>query len=238
MKTQTLAFDVYDTLACWPDSRVKPIEVQRLLSRFGVEISYQAFEAARQSVLFFDCAKRWIGGWTDFLALVFHAMGARVSIDLLTGITAMYESRNNMTFFSDALPAVDAARAAGLRTCAFTTLPAFMLGQQGHELLSRLDHYFDASLTGYPKGHRRFYESIAQRLGVMPEEILAVGDDPICDCELPMDAGWQAILLHRNDATRTDAASSFRTIRSLSELPPIFRAEATAGRPSPWPPGQ
>ena len=96
MKSKAVAFDVYDTLARWPDSRVQPIEVQRLLARFGVNISYQAFEAARQAVFFFTCPKREIQGWTDFLALVFDYMGAAVSLDLLASLTAMYEARNNM----------------------------------------------------------------------------------------------------------------------------------------------
>jgi FMN phosphatase YigB (HAD superfamily) len=216
MLTKAVLFDVYNTLARWPDSRVQPIEVQRLLGRFGIDISYQAFEAARQAVFFFECPKRPIEGWTDFLALVFHTMHAPVSIDLLTSLTALYESRNNMELFSDALPALEAARAAGLVTCAFTTLPRFMLGRNGHEILSRLDHYFDASTIGLTKGDRRFYERITQRLGVAPSEILAVGDDEIGDCELPMEAGWRAILLDRRAAA---ASKAYPVIRSLSELP-------------------
>jgi FMN phosphatase YigB (HAD superfamily) len=213
---RAIAFDVYDTLAHWPQARVQPIEVQRLLGRFGVDISYQAFEGARQAAFYFDCPKREITGWTDFLALVFHRMGLSISLDLIAGVAAMYESRNDMELFPDAVPAMESARAAGLITCAFTTLPKFMLGRRGHEILSRLDHYFDASALGLPKGDRRFYERITQRLGIAPAEILAVGDDPICDVELPKEAGWRAVLLTREPKP---SIRTLKTIATLADLP-------------------
>ncbi len=217
MPVRVVAFDVYDTLAQWPVGRVQPIEVQRLLGRFGIEISYQAFEAARQAVFFFDCPKREILGWTDYLALVFARMGVRVSVDLLASIAAMYESRNDMEILTDAVKAIEGARAAGMTTCAFTTLPRFMIGRQKHELLSRLDHYFDAAATGFAKGHPAFYRRITELLDVSPREILAVGDDPICDVELPREAGWQAVLLDRCSSLVESRLSSGR-IDSLDKL--------------------
>jgi FMN phosphatase YigB (HAD superfamily) len=217
MPVKVVAFDVYDTLARWPVGQVRPIDVQRLLGRFGIEISYQSFEAARQAVFFFDSPKREIVGWTDFLALVFARMGVMVSLDLLACVVAEYESRNNMEILPDAVSALEAARTAGLITCAFTTLPKFMIGLRKHELLSRLDHYFDASVTGFAKGHPAFYRRITELLGVAPSEILAVGDDPICDVELPREAGWQAVFLDR--AARIEGGPEApTTIASLEAL--------------------
>lgn len=222
---RVVAFDVYRTLACWPDTRVRPIEVQRLLERFGVEISYQAYEAARQGVLFFDAPRRRIEGWIDWLALVFARMGATVSTDLLASIATMYETRDEMQVYPDALPAIDAARAAGLTTCAFTTLPAFFLEHGGGEILRRLDHYFDAAAVGLPKGGPSFYRRITARLGVRPESILCVGDDPLCDAEIPGEVGWRPVLLDREAAHDRDAPSGIPRIATLDEL----RAHYSAG---------
>lgn len=219
MAIKVVAFDVYDTLARWPEGRVEPIEVARLLGRFGVEISYQAYEAARQGVMFFDGAKRPIEGWIDFLALTFAKMGAKVSVDLIASVAAMYESRNRMEVFADALGAVEAVKAAGLKACTFTTLPRFMFRHGGEAILSRLDHYFDAAATGYAKGHPRFYRRMTEMLGVKPEEILCVGDDLICDVELPQAAGWRAVWLDRmgagNESTEYQKAN---TLVNLSQL--------------------
>lgn len=218
MAVKVIAFDVYDTLARWPVGRVQPIEVQRLLGRFGIEIGYQAFEAARQAVFFFDCPKREILGWTDYLALVFARMGVMVPLDLIVSVAAEYESRNHMEILPDAVEAIEAAKRAGMVTCAFTTLPRFMIGLRKHELLSRLDHYFDAATTGHAKGHPAFYRRITELLGARPGEILAVGDDPICDVELPRGAGWETVWLDRRVSHIGAAAKRQATIKSLQEL--------------------
>ncbi len=58
MAIEVVAFDVHDTLAHWPAGRVRAVEVQDLLADFGVPISYQAFEAARQGVFLLDAPRR------------------------------------------------------------------------------------------------------------------------------------------------------------------------------------
>src|SRR6185503_19964339 len=63
MSIRAVAFDVHDTLAYFAPGRVRPIEVQRLLQSCGLSISFQAYEAARQAVLFLDGARRPIAGW-------------------------------------------------------------------------------------------------------------------------------------------------------------------------------
>lgn len=222
MAIKVVAFDVYDTLARWPAGRVASIEVQRLLARYGVEISYQAYEAARQGVMFFDGAKRALEGWVDFLALVFARMGAKVSEDLIASVAAMYASRNRMEVLEDALPAVEAVKRAGLTACAFTTLPRFMFREGGEAVLARLDHYFDAAATGYAKGHPAFYRRITEMLGVRAEEILCVGDDLICDVELTKAAGWRAVWLDRKGAGKKSDAAGSERITTLDELTSYF----------------
>ncbi len=90
MTTKAVAFDVHGTLAHFPNNRVRPIEVQRLLERFDVSISYQAYEAARQAVFFLDGATRRIEGWGDFLALLFARLDRPVSLDILPDLVRMY----------------------------------------------------------------------------------------------------------------------------------------------------
>lgn len=218
MAIKVVAFDVYETLARWPAGRVQSIEVQQILGRFGIEISYQAYEAARQSVLFFDAVKRRIEGWTDWFALVFARMGVMISTDLLADLTALHEARCRMEVFADAIPAIEAARAAGLRTCAFTTLPEFFLVHGGNEVRKRLDDYFDGAAVGYPKGHPAYYRRIPEFLGVMPGEILAVGDDPICDVALPREAGWQAVQMDRKNVRANDASNIIQGLTQLNGL--------------------
>ncbi len=218
MPIKVIAFDVHGTLAHFTPDRVRPIDVQRLLERFGTHISYQAFEAARQGALFFDCPTRPIEGWPDFLALVFARMGRPISVDVLPDVVRLFERGHDMDVYPDAIDALRTARAAGLTTCTFTTLPQFMLGDAWPQLEPHVDHYLGASEIGLAKGDRRFYERITDKLGVRPDEILAVGDDPICDVELPIAAGWRAVLLDRDNARFSEGVVQINTIRSLDGL--------------------
>jgi FMN phosphatase YigB (HAD superfamily) len=216
MKTRALVFDVHETLAYWPDGRLRGIEVQRFLEPYGINLSYQAWEAARQCVLFLDAVRRPISGWMDFVSLVFDRLDLRLGLDLLPAVANLHARRDAMALYDDALSAIDAARSAGLATCAFTTLPRFMPGEAGDVLTDHLDHWFDSGALGLTKGDPRFYEAIAQRLSVSPDQILCVGDERIGDCELPRKAGWRPVLLDRKG--RVSESPEYPVIRSLDRL--------------------
>ncbi len=222
MGISAVAFDVHGTLVCWPDGRVLGVEIQEMLDRYGVSISPAAWEAARQAVFVLDAPKREIHGYVDFLALQFARMQVSVSLDLINSIAARHEARDRMELFPETLAAVEAAGARGLTTCAFTTLPKFMLSPVAGMLLPLLDHYFDCSAIGVAKGDRRFYERITDRLSVEPAAILCVGDDPIGDCLIPARVGWKAVLLDRSGQHADRDIGQIATIRSLSELDAIL----------------
>ncbi|MFQ5410865.1 MAG: HAD family hydrolase [Phycisphaerae bacterium] len=225
MPVEVVAFDVHGTLLHWPENRVHGLEIQRLLQRYGISISYQALEAARQAVFFLDATRREIHSHVDFLALQFERMGVSVSLDLIESIAAMQDARDGMVAYPDAIPAIRAAREAGKQTCAFTTLPRFMLGrdEDGAEILRLLDPYFSISTVGQVKGDPRFYTRISESIGVEPDRILAVGDDPICDCILPAEAGWRTVLLNRDNNKTVEEIGSIATIGSLGELAAFYR---------------
>jgi FMN phosphatase YigB (HAD superfamily) len=218
MAIEVVAFDVHQTLAHWPAGRVQPIEVQRLLSRFGIEISYWAYEAVKQTILLLDAPKREIQGWTDYLALLFARMQVPVSVDLLTSLTAMHESRDGMELYPDVVEALKAVKTAGLTTCTFTTLPPFMIGDARHQVMPLIDHYFNCGVVSAAKGDRRFYQRITEKLGVPPDRILCVGDDPLSDVELTTEAGWKAVFLDRRGKHADVHAGQLGTIASLREL--------------------
>jgi FMN phosphatase YigB (HAD superfamily) len=135
MAIRVVAFDVHNTLLRWPASRVHPYEVQRFLADYGIDISYQAFEAASAAVFAFDMPKREITCWTDFLALLFGRMNLLVPLDLVVSLANLHETRDAMEPLHDTVAGIQAVKALGLVTCTFTTLPAFMLGRPAADLL-------------------------------------------------------------------------------------------------------
>ena len=67
----------------------------------------------------------------------------------------------------------------------------------GHPPLDQACWCFVSSEIGFRKPSPRFVETISHRLGLPPEDILLVGDDPILDYQAALDAGWQAVLVDR-----------------------------------------
>jgi FMN phosphatase YigB (HAD superfamily) len=249
MAIRVVAFDVHNTLLRWPASRVHPYEVQRFLADYGIDISYQAFEAASAAVFAFDMPKREITCWTDFLALLFGRMNLLVPLDLIVSLANLHETRDAMEPLPDAVSGLQAVKALGLVTCTFTTLPAFMLGRPAADLLlplpseegrgegsssssgprpraaaeprHLLDYYFNCTTVGYLKGDRRYYRGITEKLGVAPSEILSVGDHPTSDCLIPAEIGWRPVLLDRTGTHADTHAGQIATIRSLTDLPTV-----------------
>ncbi len=222
MAIEVVLFDVYETLTDWPPGRVRPIEVQQLLARFGVEISYQMYQAARNMVFCMDAPRREIKGWTDFLALTFDRLDMSISVDLLTSLTAMFEKRDGMILYPDALDALRAVKDSGRKCCAFTTLPKFMLGDEGSQIIKHIDVYFDNSRVGLPKGHPKFYERIASALGVEPDRLLCTGNDAVGDVQLPIEAGWSGVWLDRSGAGSDPKVGQRGIISTLAELRPYY----------------
>jgi len=72
---------------------------------------------------------------------------------------------------------------------------------------------FISSRLGHRKPARAFFRAVEVRLGLKPNELLLVGDDLANDYQGALAAGWQAILVDRND--RFEAA---RRVRNLMEL--------------------
>ena len=179
MAIKAVAFDVHGTLGAWEWSqgRVLAYDVQQALERFGIHVSYQVFDAARQATLFLDTLKRPIHGWVDFLALTFARMELKISTDLLESIAAIYRDKKNFVLADDAQSVISNLKSLGLTTCAFTTLPKFMLGPNAAPILTLLDHYFDTPAVGFAKGDSRYYRRIPDLLDVKPQDIVSIGDD-------------------------------------------------------------
>lgn len=61
--------------------------------------------------------------------------------------------------------------------------------------------------------NRQFYVQVCSKLGIKPEEMLHVGDDPFYDVSEPHATGSNALLLDRNG--KTDVMNSLYDLRSI-----------------------
>ncbi|MEX0687777.1 MAG: HAD-IA family hydrolase [Pirellulales bacterium] len=86
-----------------------------------------------------------------------------------------------------------AARAAGLPVVLASNFDERLLSIAAVvEPLTLADHVFASSELGWRKPAAAFFRAVEQRLGLRPEELLLVGDDPELDVAAALRAGWKA----------------------------------------------
>src|SRR6266511_181929 len=158
-RIQALALDVHGTLAGEPAVRGSdrsPIAVQALLEAHGVSISYQAWNAAWQMAFFIDYPRGGAGDWPQFLGYAFERLGEPLPSAAREAVIALHTAQSLVSPSPDGGRALRAAKALGLRTAAFTTIPRFWMALMLAELGDLLDLYFDGFEARDAKGSRRY----------------------------------------------------------------------------------
>ena len=85
--------------------------------------------------------------------------------------------------------------------------------------LSQSEFLFYSAQIGFRKSDVSFYQSISKRLaGFSFDRIIMIGDDFERDVVVPKQLGWEAIWLHRTEATATSHFETPTVMRSLDEL--------------------
>jgi len=125
-----------------------------------------------------------------------------------------YAARNTVDFYDDTLPALAALSAR---------FPLISVSN-GNADLERigLKHHFRHSISardlGVAKPSAEIFHAACDRLGVAPEHVLHVGDDPLLDVAGARDAGLRSAWLNRSGATWSHGAAPDLSIRDLNEL--------------------
>ncbi|WP_266170561.1 HAD family hydrolase [Dyella subtropica] len=104
-----------------------------------------------------------------------------------------FTARNSVELYADSLPAlkrITASRPVASLTNGNADLD--LIGIRAH-----FAHHICARDTGAAKPDRRIFTTAAERLGVMPGEILHVGDDPELDVVGAREAGLRTAWINR-----------------------------------------
>lgn len=156
----------------------------------------------------------------------FAACGiSEVPIDALWEI--YFAARNRVELYPDTLPALK-------RLTARWPLASLTNGNadlQRVGLQSHFVHHVCARDTGVAKPDPRIFLAAAERLGVAPEQILHVGDDPAADVAGARDAGLRTAWINRHGqpwpAEELGAAPDL-DLRDLTALADWLEAQAAA----------
>ena len=102
--------------------------------------------------------------------------------------------------FPEVPPALNRLAARGVRLCVGSNFDArlrrVIAGKP--ELCELADRLVISSEVGYRKPHPQFYAAAARRLGLAPDRVLCLGDDPENDGRGPIRAGLRAHLVVRS----------------------------------------
>ena len=138
-----------------------------------------------------------------------------------------FAERNRVDFYDDALPAL-AQMAARFPLLAVSN---------GNADLARVgvDHLFAGSVSardaGVAKPDGRIFAAAASRLGLAPQQVLHVGDDPALDVLGALAAGMQAVWVNRDGKPWAHDAQPHATVTHLGELCALLAGAASLKAP-------
>lgn len=125
-----------------------------------------------------------------------------------------FDHRMKVDLFDDALPALQFL--AGRFPVVAISNGNADVGRVG------IGEHFAASLSahlfGVAKPDPRIFHAAAEAAGVLPEEVLHIGDDPALDVLGGLDAGMQTVWVNRADQAWTHDRQPHLAVRSLDEL--------------------
>src|SRR3989454_319571 len=214
-KIQAVTFDVGGTLIHpWPSVGHVYAEVaaKHGLKNVSPDKLNKNFAAAWRAKKNFQHTRE---GWADIVDQSFAGLGAPLpSRSFFPAIYQRFAEADAWRIYDDALPALEAL--------ASRDLPLAVISNWDERLRPllqqfQLDRYFETIVVscevGFAKPSPVIFEHAAKKLGIVPEQILHVGDSAEEDVAGANAAGVRALLIDR-DNTTGDAAR----IGSLREL--------------------
>lgn len=119
----------------------------------------------------------------SFWALFWHGVADELALDESARATlATFDYTRMLRAHDDARPALERARAAGMRTGVLSNFPLASLERSlaATGLLDLVDVCCSAAVIGVSKPDVRAYRATAERLGVRPDQCLFLDDEAPC----------------------------------------------------------
>jgi putative hydrolase of the HAD superfamily len=138
-----------------------------------------------------------------------------------------YAARNEVECYADVIPALE-------RLSARFPLVSISNGNADLERIG-LARYFQFSVSsraaGVAKPSAQIFHAACARLGVTPDQVMHVGDDPELDVAGARAAGMRSVWINRTQARWPQLPAADLTVRSLHELADAFDALAVNRTP-------
>ncbi len=218
---KAVLFDVDFTLAR-PGPELGPEGYVRVGERHGLELDPARYEAARDAALVDLHRHPELEHddeiWFRFTERIVRGMGgdADSAYDCAVEITRGWERHENFELYDDALPALAAVRAAGLRIGLVSNSARDVREFARHHALD-VDAGISSFHHGRSKPHASIFRAVLDLLETEPAEAAMVGDQLADDIEGARAIGMHAILLDR-DGLHPEFEPRIESLRELPSL--------------------
>jgi putative hydrolase of the HAD superfamily len=213
-----------------PGPELGPEGYERIGARHGLTLDGACYEAARLAALADLQRHPELEHdqelWVRFTEDIVIGMGGDpvLSRSCAVDLVRAWERHENFSLYEDALPALEALRAHGLRIGLVSN------GQRDLEEFAR-HHALDVDVCvgsmshGHVKPHRSIFEAALAALGAAPARAAMIGDSYADDIEGARALGMRAILLDRDGLHPEEP----ERIDTLLALPAALGLTAAAG---------
>ena len=232
---EAVFFDFYQTLGVWGES-LRP-RLQKITDRYDCEIDWERYDTAREHLYadasgsdptthaLLETMQEIIGSYYEFV----KALGVREHVEQVTWELLQSEhslfAANAATLYDDVVPTLQHLRDTGFKLAIVSNWDTPL-----DPLTERLGiaHYFDVIVASHDarvrsaKPDPHIFNYTLTAIGVSAAEAVHVGDTYEADIIGAKNAGIRPILIDR-DGTQTGRWDE--TIRSLSELPELLKAD-------------
>ena len=152
--------------------------------------------------------------------------GTGIPMDCLDAVKKDFYSffRHEAKVYEDVPETLKTLKSTGVMTATLSDVPYGMDNEYAladiEDVIRYIDIPFTSNDAGYRKPNPRGLEILAEKMNILPSELIFAGDEPK-DMECARNAGATAVLVNRSDEKK-DYGQDY-TIRNLKELPDILR---------------
>jgi HAD superfamily hydrolase (TIGR01549 family) len=226
-KIRGITFDFYQTLVRHRTGQGRGAALMEYLAAKGFssnpwehQVLYDVFDFYGQAFCSDLTAAEAQTFWTQFTERLFR----RLQVESGTPPPAAEHAEavrqllgpDSLALYEDVPPTLERLKRAGLRTGIVSNWQrglSHFVRELG--ILDYFDFIVVSAEVGYQKPDVQMFEIAAQRMGLMPGEILHIGDNPVQDVAAATECGFQTLHLVRDDSTEVPAPP---VIASLAEL--------------------
>ena len=142
------------------------------------------------------------GFWRAVVAAVFDDLPEPAADACFLELFAHFAAADSWRVYADVPDTLAALHELGLPVAVASNFDARLHGVfAGHAELAGIDARFVSSELGWRKPDARFFETVCDRLGLGPADVLYVGDDPQADLAGAAAAGLRSLLIERDAAS-------------------------------------